>query len=163
MFEHQPNLDPYGLYRRLLEMRAQGLRDVLVQRLIRRCQKQSVGLSENDGLKNLWEEICIAIRIEHPMRSLYESHLQDHLNALVKALPAIDQQTLWLTTYQGTEYATSPEWIPGNEKPAPPWPSLKPSEWPLDTRKIAVEIINDDVLYERVNYDNARIRAYEGR
>lgn len=53
MFEHQPNLDPYGLYRRLLEMHAQSLRDVLVQRLIRRCQKQSIGLLEGTGLKNL--------------------------------------------------------------------------------------------------------------
>ena len=162
MFEHQPNLDPYGLYRRLLEMHAKILRDVLVQRLIRRCQKQPVGLLGDGGLKNLWEEICIAIRIDHPMRNLYESHLEDHLNALVMALPAIDQQTLWLMTYQGTEYATSPEWIPG-EQPSLPGPSLKPSEWPVDTRKVATEIINDDVLYECVNYDNARIRTYEGR
>jgi len=49
----------------------------------------------------------------------------------------------------------------GNQQPFTP--SLKPSEWPLDTRKIAIEIINDDVLYECVNYDNARIRTYEGR
>ncbi len=53
MFEHQPKLDPYGLYRRLLEMHVQSLRDVLVQRLIRRCQKQSIGLLEGTGLKNL--------------------------------------------------------------------------------------------------------------
>lgn len=157
-----PNLDPYGLYRRLLEIRAKGLRDVLVQRLIRRCQKQSVGLLEQAGLKNLWEEICIAIRTDHPMRNHYEFQMEDHLNALITALPAIELQTLWLTTYRGIEYATSPEWIPG-EQPDPPWPSLKPCEWPLDTRKIAIEIISDDMLYKCVNYDNARIRAYEGR
>lgn len=165
MFEHQPsppNLDPYGLYRRLLNVHAQGLRDVLVPRLIRRCQKQAVGLLGGSGLKNLWEEICIAIRTDHPMRGLYESHLQDHLNTLIMALPAFDQQTLWLMSYQGTEYATLPEWIPG-EQPDRPWPSLKPSEWPLDTRKVAVEIVHEDVLYECFNYDNARIRAFEGR
>jgi hypothetical protein len=97
------------------------------------------------------------------MRDLYESHLEDHLNALVSALPALDQQTLWLTTCQGTAYATSPEWIPGEKQPTLPWPSIKPCEWPLDTRKIAIEILNEDVLYECFNYDNVRIRAYEGR
>lgn len=166
MFEHQPrppNQDPYGLYRWLVEMHGQGVRDVLVRRLIRRCQKQSVGLLGDAGLKNLWEEICIAIRTDHPMRDLYESHLETHLTALVLALPVLDQQTLWLTTYEGTKYANSPDWTPGEEHSTTPWPSLKPSEWPLDIRKVAIEIINDDVLYECVNYDNKRIRAYEGR
>lgn len=165
MFERpptSPNLDPHGLYRCLLEIRAQGLRDVLVKRLIRRCQKLPAGLLGDAGLKNPWEEICIAIRNDHPMRDLYESHLEDHLDALVLALPAMDQQTLWLLTDQGTEYATSPAWIPG-ERHAPPAPSLKPSEWPLETRKVATEIINNDVLYECANYNNARIRAYEER
>lgn len=168
-----PHHDPYGLYRRLIEARAQGLCDALVKRLIRKCQKHPVGLLGNAGLKNLWEEICIAIRNDHPMKSLYEAHLQNHLNDLVMALPAIDQQTLWLVTYPGTEYATSPEWphamelvqknLPLDTKPNLPWPSITPSDWPWDTRRIAIEIINDSVLEECFNYENAQIRAYEGR
>lgn len=165
MFAHEsmpPSLDPYGLYRRLLEMHAQGLRDVLVSRLIRRCQRQPIGLMGDTGLKNLWEEICIAIRTEHLLKDVYLSHLENHLNALIEELPALDQRTLWLMTYQGTEYATTPEKILG-EEPDKPCPSLKPSEWPVHTRKVAVEIINEDILHECFNYDNARIRAYEGR
>lgn len=166
MFEHQAspqNLDPNGLYRRLIELRAQALREVLVKRLIRRCQKMPVGLLANAGLRNLWEEICIAIRRELPMYDLYVSHLEDTLDALIVALPAIDQQTVWLTTYHGVEYATSLTWLPSEETQTPGSPSLKPSDWPLNPSKIATEIIHDEVLYECFNYENARIRAYEGR
>ena len=166
MFEHQAspqNLDPNGLYRRLIELRAQALREVLVKRLIRRCQKMPAGLLGDPGLNNLWDEICIAIRTEHPMRDLYESLLADKLNALVMALPALDQQTVWLTTYHGAEYATSLTWLPSEETQTAARPSRKPSDWPLNTRKMTLEMIQDEVLYECFNYENARIRACEGR
>jgi hypothetical protein len=114
------------------------------------------------GFKNLWEEICIVIRSDHPLKDSYESHLKEHLNDLVMALPAIDQQTLWLMTYPGTDYAMSPEWLP-DLPPTSLSPSRDPKDWPVNTREIAAEIFHDQVLDECVNYENARIRAYEGR
>lgn len=156
------NYDHFGLYRRLLEIRAQSLREVLVKRLIRKCQAQTVGLMGSAGLKNLWEEICIAMRDDHPLKDRYEDHLKNHLEGLIQALPALDQQTLWLLARTGDEFLIDADDLKWPDQ-VPRWETLQPSDWPLDTRRLAIDIIHDDVLYECYNYDNARIRAYEGR
>jgi len=161
---HPSHRGPSGLNRGLLRIRASELRDKLTKRLIRLCQQQSVGVLSAFGFKNLWEEICIAVRQDHPLRGMYEDHLETHLTDLVVALPVIDQQTLWLVeTYASIDWPPPPE-FPDLAKHMPPedlpWP---PTDWPIVAKGIARQIIHESVLYECHNYDNARIRAYEGR
>jgi hypothetical protein len=169
---HAPMHDPFGLYRRLLEKQADAICELLTKRLIRKCQAESVGLMSEAGLRSLWEEICVARRQDSCWNELYDEHLKDRMILLVDALPAIERQILWLMTNHGNEYATSPLWpdlglllergLPLDTKPNAPWPSTNPTEWPIDSRKIASEVIHDYVMSECMNYENSRIRACTG-
>ncbi|MDY7580091.1 hypothetical protein RGU70_17415 [Herbaspirillum sp. RTI4] len=175
MFEfgtRAPMHDPYGLYRSVLQDQAVQLCELLTKRLIRKCQSEKPGLMEGQGINNLWEEICVSMRMDSWLEEAYLDHLEGHLTALVDALPLGNKQMLWLMTYDGVTYATSPEWSVGytsqenvidmEEPPDKPWPSIKPKDWPINSRRIAREIIQDNVLYECFNYDNHRIRACTG-
>ncbi len=136
-------------YRSLLLQQAQLIRATLTKRLIRRCQAEERGIG-SDGLRNLWEEICLAIRSGHPMSEMCQDHMLSHLTSLVKELPPLQQQTLWVAMNDDPEDERA-------------YPSNKPASWPVDEKTIARFVLAEDVLYECANYDNARIRAHEGR
>lgn len=128
---------------------AQNLCDRLTRRLIRRCQSEAPGIGP-DNLRNLWEEICLAMRSDHPMSEVYRQHMLERLTPMVAALPALEQQILWLL-------------VNDEEDEAQAYPSRRPEQWPIDVSRIARYVCAEDVMYECVNYDNARIRACEGR
>ena len=128
---------------------AQQICERLTRRLIRKCQGEVRGIGP-ENLRNLWEEICLAMRSDHPMRGAYQGHMTDHLTRMVVALPPLEQQILWLMV---NDEVNDPQ----------AYPSARPDQWPLDARRIAGHVFAEDVMYECINYDNARIRACEGR
>lgn len=128
---------------------AQHLCDRLTRRLIRKCQSEALGIGP-DNLRNLWEEICLAMRSDHPMSEMYRQHMLDRLTPMVAALPALEQQILWLL-------------VNDEEDEAQAYPSRRPEQWPIDAARIARYVCAEDVMYACVNYDNAHIRGCEGR
>ena len=128
---------------------AQHLCDRLTKRLIRKYQAEPRGIGP-ESLRNLWEEICLAMRSDHPMAEMYRQHMVDRLASLVAALPPLEQQILWLAVNDEDEQPQA-------------YPSKRPEQWPIDASRIARYVCEQDVMYECFNYDNARIRACEGR
>jgi hypothetical protein len=136
-------------YRAVVLQLAQQICERLTRRLIRKCQGEARGVGP-DNLRNLWEEICLAMRSDHPMCEAYRQRMLDHLAPMVAALPMVEQQVLWLM-------------VNDEEDSELAFPSKHPERWPIDTGRIARHVCAVDVMYECANYDNARIRACEGR
>ena len=173
MFEFstkEPEHDPFGLYRKLLEDRAFELAEKMCRRLIRFCMSQELGLFIDNGLglKNLWDEICVAFQTDSYWTESYTDHLVIYMNRLVSSLPQRDIQMLWLMSYEGFEYATSPQWpdpyqqiedgVAIGSPPSEPWPSINPEDWPINTERLAKRLVDTFVLEECMNYENARIK-----
>lgn len=163
-----PQHDPFGLYRKVLEVKALELAEKLCRRLIRVCMSQAVGFSGDRGLKNLWDEICVAFQTDSDLIDWYADHLHKTMSKLVSCLPKSDVQMLWLMSYEGCEYATSPSWpdpyqqlqdgVSIGTPPPMPWPSLSPDDWPIDINCLAQRLVSTFVIDECMNYENARIR-----
>jgi hypothetical protein len=136
-------------YKAVLTQLAEVLCETLTKRLIRRCQAQGRGVG-SDELQNLWEEICVGVRSDHPLVDAYCRHLEQHLMPLVCALPVLEQQLLWAHMHDDVDDPTV-------------YPSSLPEDWPLDLPGITRYILNEHVMYQCWNYENARIRAAEGR
>ena len=173
MFEFgttEPQHDPFGLYRKLLEDRAFELAEKLCSRVMRVCMSQEVGLTSGRGfgLKNLWDEICVAFQTDSDLTEWYSDHLVNSMDRLICCLPQRDIQMLWLMSYEGIEYATSPSWpdpyqqlqdgVSIGTPPSEPWPSSNPEDWPINTNRLAERLVNSFVLQECMNYENARIK-----
>jgi hypothetical protein len=90
------------------------------------------------------------MRTDHPMADAYRDYLEQHLMPLVTALASSQQQVLWTVMH-------------GDIDDASVYPSRWPDEWPIDVRRIARYVLNEHVMYQCWNYENARIRAAEGR
>lgn len=136
-------------YRAVLIRQANELCDLLVRRLIRVCQAQPMDIGA-EGLNSLWDEICLAVRSDHPMTETYRGHLIKHLTALIEALPAIQRQMLWVAVHDEAPDTTA-------------FPDRCPDKWPLIPSLIARRVVASHVMFECANYENARIRAAEGR
>lgn len=136
-------------YRVALLRQTDELCELLVKRLIRVCQSEPRGIGQ-EGLKSLWEEICVAIRSDHPMTERYQDHLVSRMTILIDALPMTQQFMLWVMVHDEAPDDAA-------------FPSRNPEQWPIDTQKIARRVVASHVMDECMNYDNARIRAAEGR
>ena len=172
MLEFGPIDDSYGLYSHWMRRQGDAICELLTKRLIRKCQSEVIGLKSDTVLKNLWEEICVSLREDSVYSPLYEEHLENRMTTLVDALPPIERQILWLMSYDGVGYATTPDPtytkmllennLPFDTFSDKPKPSTNPQNWPIDSSRLAREIIQDYVKYECGNYQNARIRACTG-
>lgn len=176
MFEfgtREPMHDPYGVYRSLLEQHADAICEKLTKRLIRQFQSQVSILKADVGLKNRWEEICVSVREDSVWSSIYEEDMEVTMQALIEALPSIEQQTIWLMTYDGVCYATSPEWYPPeiisesdfsfDEKSEKPLTARDAKNWPINNRHIARQVLEEYVQPACWNYENARTRKAEAQ
>lgn len=174
MFEfgtREPIHDPYGVYRSMLQQHADAICEKLTKRLIRQFQLQASILKAGAGLKNMWEEICVSLREDSIWGSIYEENLEMKMLALIEALQPIEQQTIWLMTYDGVGYATSPEWyspemfsesgFSSNEKTAKPLTAKDAKHWPINNRHIARQVLDEYVQPACWSYENARTRKAE--
>ena len=135
-------------YRTVVLWQGDELCELLVKRLIRVCQAEPVGIGQ-DGLKNLWEEICLAIRSDHSMTEGYQNHLVERLTTLIDAVPLTQRFMLWVMVHDEAPDDAA-------------FPSRNPEQWPIDTRKMARRIVASHVMDQCMNYQNTRIRAAEG-
>lgn len=174
MFEfgtREPMHDPYGVYRSMLQQHADAICEKLTKRLIRQFQLQASIFKADAGLKSMWEEICVSLREDSVWSSIYEENLELTMQALIEALPSIELQTIWLMTYDGVGYATSPEWyapeMPAesgfsfDEKSEKPLTAKDAKHWPINKRHIAREVLHEYVQPACWSYENARIRKAE--
>jgi hypothetical protein len=130
-----------------------------------------VGLLQDAGLKNFWDEICVGCRQDSIFQGVHQEYLRDWLAPLISQLDVIDLWMVWLQTYDGELYARGPDEIPEDPEVTPedrvllnavadPEPVLSPSEWPIRLPHVVDHILNEYVLRQCINYENKRITRF---
>lgn len=161
--------DPYRLNKIISCQLSYELTEKLVKQVIRHWQKLPPGVESGSGLKNLWEEACVHIRLESSLSEMFRDELTKTMSTKVDKLNLLDVAALWLPTYDGESYAAGPDIVPENfnaemtgDFAQRTFPSKKIEEWPIDRKAIAQHVVGEALMYECWNYQNSRIRARLG-
>jgi hypothetical protein len=114
----------------------------LVWHLRRLYRSRARGTLSERGASNCWEELCIALQTDQSASlELRRDILIQDLTRLAASLPEKVRRALWLSTYAGGT-----------------WLERSPvGEPPVNAREIAKHV-EQEVLDEAMNYQNARIR-----
>ena len=118
----------------------------IFRRTIRKMRQLPPHLLVDQGLKNLWEEYCFAIQTENWFCDAIESDALDALEHQIDELSSLERTALWIQTYAGEEYLSTPH---GDIR------SMK--SIPASTINIAKNLI-PDLRNEAMNYENSNIR-----
>jgi hypothetical protein len=147
------NQRPAGLslHAQLIQRMAADIGERLTRRLIRRLQSLVPGVLADEGAANLWDEICLQTRRESILDELYAEDIARRLNALVGELPDLERLALWLQTYNGEV------WVEHNHDL-----DFVAAMLAVSDNDITNYVMSEHVDYERMNYENKRIRELTG-
>jgi hypothetical protein len=120
-------------------------------------QKTTEGMQsgEDSSLKNLWDEICVQVQFQESMLwDYYLDYIQTIISKQLKGLNAITRYAIWLQTEAGEEF------LYGREEYEEYGDPIDALEFIYDEQDILNHILNDYVLREAANANNARIAKY---
>jgi hypothetical protein len=140
-----------GLHRQLIQRMAADLAERLTRRVIRSLQSLAPGVLADEGVANLWEEICVQTRRESFLDKLYVEELAGRLNVLVGELSNIERLVLWLQTDNGEM------WVEDNSNAG-----FETALLAVSDRDSVNHVMKEHVDYECWNYENKRIRDFTG-
>lgn len=123
----------------------------LARRTIRKLQSLPAGLLADAGARNLWDEICVQTRSEHPFAEAYCDEIIRHLVALVAGLADPERAGIWLQTYAAEALVHDDESHGLNAILAA-----------VNDNDIARYLLDEHLTYEMWNYTNAWIRDATG-
>jgi hypothetical protein len=116
----------------------------LVSFTIRKLQKIQIFLSSEDsGLKNTWDEICVQIQGEYSFHwNEYEQVIDNHLSDEIKNLNDYERFAIWLQTDKGFYYDEDED------------------ETPESYDEDIMHYLKSEIFKKAGNWSNHRIRKY---
>jgi hypothetical protein len=119
----------------------------LLRKLISALRRDGPGLIEHRGMPNLWEEMCVQVREEHPLTEMYLDHARKRLDPLVRALSSRERFALWLGSYDSEGVRDSDEAV-----------SLTLALARADPDDLTRRFVHEEVTPLLWNYETKRIR-----
>ena len=104
------------------------------------------------GAKNLWDEICVQIRSEHPLTESYQDHVRKRLSALMPALRSAERLALWFDSYPAECFQADEDRVSIDQAIA----SAAEEDQLID------HVMSAHVMPVICNYQNKRIREITG-
>ena len=109
--------------------------------------KDGLQSSEDSGLENLWDEICVQVQSAHSMFwSLYDNLIYGLTLSNVKKLESYEMEAIWLQTDDGKDWKQEV--------------SEKDCDFSYSTDEIAEHIAREYVYEKAGTYRNKRIIRY---
>ena len=137
--------------------------DIIVKKLVKRFVKHTKELkdghtllSDDSGLKNVWEEICVDMQGEWTIyHQTYISHIEKFVeNVLYPKLTGLEKTMIWTQTEEFDEWIDELEEKHQNEV-----------NYSIDFSDMfyydaLLKYISDAIMQEAMNYTNSRIDKY---
>lgn len=119
-------------------------------RLSLQRMKEGVQSSEDSGLKNVWEEICVQIQEgQSPLWKVYDQTVQQLVAEEIKRLQQFEREAIWLQMDSGSD------WTVDYGEDADNVPVIEED---------VIRYVMDHFLYRDAdNWSNKRVRAYMDR
>lgn len=121
------------------------------RRTIRKMRQVLPRLLDGQGPKNFWEEYCFVIQTDSWFCDAIEANVRDTLRYQIEDLSSLEKTALWIQTYAGEGYLSTPHDNICSVK-----------NIPVSTLDIAEHLI-PDLRDEAMNYENSNIRSLTGR